>query len=312
VTEFHFHFYTPLASQWRRPMPKTLPVLRQGKQWFGFLQIPEGRAGKFAVRHRRYPAGTKFNTVTARTAIFAQHVPVDVIASTSVIVHELCEGSGVWMTDLPIEQFQIDPMLDPMRGRVLVGGLGLGYAAQTLARMRSVMEVVVIEKSPEVIELVARNVKGTGKRKVRVIEADLHVWLRDNQHERFDWAFYDIWAPDGERVFFDHVVPLRRLTGPLCNPEHVRCWNEDVMRGQILMHGISMLNAVLTPALGIELSLDKCCEPLGGKWHATHDMLVPFFRAIRGGQVARDVRLASVALADFVRDYGIPGRKVLS
>lgn len=293
-------------------MPKTLPVLQRGKQWFGFLQIPEARSGKFAVRHRHYPEGTKFSTTTARTAIFAQHVPIEVIATTPVVVHELCEGDGVWMTDLPIEQFQIDPMLDSMRGRVLVGGLGLGYAAQTLARMRSVTEVVVIEKSPEVIELVARHVKGTGRRKVRVIEADLHVWLRDNQHERFDWAFYDIWAPDGERVFFEHVVPLRRLTGTICDPEHVRCWNEDVMRGQLMMHGISMLNAVLTPALGIELSLDKCCETQSGKWHTSFNMFVPFFRAIRDGRVERDVRLATLSLADFVRDYGIPGRKVLS
>lgn len=307
-----FTILTPLASQWQRPMPKTLPVLRKGKQWFGFLKIPEATSGKFAVRHRHYPQGTRFQTASARTAVFAQHVPLEVLATEPVIVHELLEGSGVWMTDMPIEQAQIDPMLDEMRGRVLIGGLGLGYAAQVLARKPSVREIVVIERSPEVIELVARHIKGTGRRKVRTAQADLHDWLVQNQHERFDWAFYDIWAPDGERTFFEHVVPLRAKTGEICNPEHVRCWNEDVMRGQILMHGITMLTAVLTPALGIELSLDKCCEVHPGKWHDSANSLVPFFRALRDGKIPRDLRLARLELADYVGNYGILGRKVLS
>lgn len=307
-----FRIITPLASQWRRPMSKKLPVLQKGKQWFGFLKIPEGKHGKFAVRHRHYAIGSRFSTASARTAIFAQHVPVDVIATEAVVVHELREHDNVWMTDLPIEQAQIDPMLDPMRGRVLVGGLGLGYAAQVLARKPAVREIVVIEKSTEVIELVARHIKGTGRRKVRTIEADLHKWLTQNQHEQFDWAFYDIWAPDGERTFFEHVVPLRQKTGQICDPEHVRCWNEDVMRGQLLMHAVSRLNIVLNPALGIELSLDKCCETQGGLVHQSFDLTVPFFRALRDGRVPRDIQSATLALTDFIRDYGIPGRKVLA
>ena len=291
-------------------MPKTLPVLQKGKQWFGFLAIPEGRSGKFSIRHQHYPKGKLFHTVSARVAVFTEQVPLDVIAAEDVVVHELCEGSGTWMTDLPIEQAQIDPLLTPMRGRVLVGGLGLGYAAQVLACKSTVREVVVIERSPEVIELVAKHLRKTGKRKIRIIEADLHEWLVQNQHERFDWAFYDIWAPDGEDTFHNHVAPLRRKTAEICNPEHVRCWNEDVMRGQILTHGISMLYMVLFPGFESALSLSKCCEPIGGRWHRTHDMLVPFFRAMRDGHVSQELQPARLALADFVRDCCIPGREV--
>lgn len=307
-----FRIITPLASQWRRPMPKTLPTLQKGKQWFGFLQIPEGRSGKFSIKHRHYSQGKVFHTVTARVAVFTEQRAIDVIATEDVVVHELHEGSGTWMTDLPIEQFQIDPLLAPMRGRVLVGGLGLGYAAQVLACKPAVREIVVIEKSPDVIELVARHIRKTGKRKLRVVEADLHEWLVQNPTERFDWAFYDIWAPDGEGTFHDHVLPLRRKTAEICDPEHVRCWNEDVMRGQILTHGIAMLHMLLFPGFESMLSMAKCCEPIGGKWHRTHDMLVPFFRAMRDGHVSQELQPARLALADFVRDYGIPSRKVWS
>jgi len=314
VTEFRI--YTPLASQWRRPMPKKLPVLQKGKRWFGVLQIPEGQSGKFAIRHQHHPAGAVFSTASARTQIFAQHTPVRVIASEPIVVHELREGKSLWMTDLPIEQAQIDPILASMRGRVLVGGLGIGYAAQVLARKTSVKEVVVIEKSPDVIELVAQHIRGTNRRKVLVIQDDLHAWLAQNQRERFDWAFYDIWAADGERVFFSQVVPLRRLTGQICDPERVRCWNEDVMRGQLLMHGIVTLNVALGGALGgapgVDLSLDRCCEPIRDKMCESFNMLVPFFRALRDGRVPRDVAQATEVLVAFVRDYGIPGREVLT
>lgn len=290
---------------------KTAPVK---SKWFGFLQIPEGKRGAFAVRHRHYGAGSVFRTSSARTAIFAGHECVKLTLDGPVVVHELCENDGVWMTDLPIEQAQIDPLLDGMNGRVLVGGLGLGYAAQMLALHPKVESVWVIEKSPEVIELVAKHLRGNSRKgrksKIRVIQADLFEWLAhpDQQCSRFDWAFYDIWAPDGERVFFEQVVPLRRLTGDKVNPERVRCWNEDVMRGQLLMHMTTRVQMLKHPEMFVDLglTLDKLCEPVGGKMHASFDFGVPFFCAIRDGKVplAEAPRVA----AAYVRDFGIPGR----
>lgn len=294
-------------------MPKQLPELQKGKQWFGFLKIPEAKAGKFAIRHRHYPAGARFQTASTRTMIFAQHVPVQVLATEPVIVHELSEGDGVWMTDMPIEQAQIDPMLKSMRGRVLVGGLGLGYAAQVLARMPAVREVVVIERSPEVIELVARYIRCTGRRKVRVVCADLHEWLAANLNERFDWAFYDIWAPDGERILFEQVLPLRAQTGSIVNPENVRCWNEDVMRGQLLSGLVTRLHMLKYPDVFKDsgVTLERLCEPPKGtaSWtRASREFVCPFFQAIRDGRI--DMDDANRAADSYTANFGIPGRQL--
>ena len=70
--------------------------------------------------------------------------------------HTLSEGDdGVWMTDLPIEQFQADNMLyEKVYGTVLIGGLGLGYAAQLIASQPQVNRIIVIDKSQDVVDLV--------------------------------------------------------------------------------------------------------------------------------------------------------------
>lgn len=316
-----FRIITPLASQWLRPSSTMKKVLKAppAKQWFGFLRIPEATSGRFEIRHRHYPPGTVFKTASSRTALFAGHECVQVVLppDEGAIVHELCEGEGgVWMTDLPIEQAQIDRDLEPMRGTVLVGGLGLGYAAQVLAMRKKVTRVVVIERSPEVIELVAPHLKGSHlktRTKIEVVCADLHAWLRQNREARFDWAFYDIWAPDGERVFFDHVVPLRELSRDIVPNENVRCWNEDVMRGQLDVGLMTRVQVLQNPEVFKDsgITLDKLCEPVTGV-HAKHlksfNACVPFFRAIRDGRIAPQDALGAAKL--FVANLGIPGRRL--
>ena len=317
-----FTFITPLASQWARSA-KTMKTLKSppAKKWFGFLNIPEGQSGNFSITHRRYDVGTVLKTASARTQIFAGHECVSVaIPTPGTVVHELREDNGVWMTDLPIEQAQIDRDLDGMTGRVLVGGLGLGYAAQALALRSKVESVWVVEKSPEVIELVAKHLRGNSRKgrksKIRVIQADLFEWLKhpDQQFSRFDWAFYDIWAPDGERVFFEQVVPLRASTGDKVDPEHVRCWNEDVMRGQLLMGLVSKLQYLSLPteslkAAGLEfMTVDNLCELSEGGKNYSLDFGVPFFRAIRDGKVLLED--AGRVAAAYARDFGIPGRRL--
>lgn len=313
-----FRVITPLASQWRRPNTmSTLPTVVPGKKWFGFLNIPEGRSGSFAIRHRVYEPGSMFQTATSRTQIFAGHARYMVMAPDVVTVHELSEGSSVWMTDLPIEQAQIDPHIVGMTGRVLVGGLGLGYAAQTLALNPKVTEVVVIERSKHVIDLVRDHLKGSRskkKNKLTVIHSDLFRWLKANQDQRFTSAYYDIWAPDGERVLFERVLPLRKLTGSIVDPERVFCWNEDVMRGQLLTHlgaRITILRAGDPESGKWGISLDSLCKPIIRRlWSSrcSSEFSVLFFQALRDGKFTLDDALARAKV--YTDNYGIPGRKL--
>ena len=216
-----------------------------GKRLFhDVLLIPEGTSGKVHVRHIERPAGAKLPLVNFRCGFIGGQKPPkkEVRYSFPTIWHELSEDDqGVWVTDMPIEQEQHDTLLSRVRhGRVLVGGLGLGYATTVLATRPGITQIVVVEKSPDVIRLVADATAkhlGDDARKVVFAEADLFEYLQRFLPESrpFDWAFYDIWQSDSESTFHRIVCPLLTLSRGKVRKRPI-CWNEDVMRGQLMMN----------------------------------------------------------------------------
>jgi hypothetical protein len=152
--------------------------------------------------------------------------------------HALEEGDGgVWMTSLPIEQRQTDELVAEAHGRVLVGGLGIGYAVAALSGKKAVKTITVVEKEPDVIRLVEPWLQ-RNKKPVTVVHADLFDYLHDlpdDPHSwQFDWALYDIWQGDNEYTFHHTVAPLRKLSAGKVPDSQIVCWAEDVMRGQLL------------------------------------------------------------------------------
>lgn len=69
---------------------------------------------------------------------------------------------------------------------VLITGLGLGMVAEAALRM-GVGHVTVVERDPEVIELIAGQIDHPN---LRVVEADAFTWQPDRH---FDLAWHDIW-----------------------------------------------------------------------------------------------------------------------
>lgn len=213
------------------------------KQYAALLNVPEGTRGDFAVEHKTFPAGHVFSLTTDRTAVLGGHKSAKVVHDHETRWHTLIEGDGVWMSDYPIEQGQIDREIAAMKtGRVLVGGLGLGYAVTMLAKRSRIKEVVVVEKSSDVIALVAEHLLRddlVARRKLVIVHADLFAYLRTVGERRgaraawpFDHAFYDIWTSDSESTFFYTVLPLLRLSHHRVQRTPVS-WNESVMRGQL-------------------------------------------------------------------------------
>lgn len=267
----------------------------KGKQHFyPALSIPEGQRGEYAIKHLDYPAGHTFSLANGRTAIMGGHRGAPVSFNYSTRWHQLSGPTGVWMTDLPIEQVQHDRELAPIRGgRVLVGGLGLGYAATILAQRLRVKEVVVVEISQEVIDLVADHMPP----KIKIVQADLFEYLKTPTAGTFDWAFYDIWQSDGESTFFQTVLPLCRLSHERVRHEPI-CWNESVMRGQLYFSIQGRLLQV-REAIPSNLSLDALCEPRENIWW---DWTVPFFQWFRGARPS-DIELEE-RMAFYARCYG--------
>lgn len=208
------------------------------------IHIPEGTSGKFSIKQMEYPSNHKFELANARTRIVGGDKSDSVSFDHSTTWIQLLENNRTWMTSLPIEQMQHWRVLKDFSGHVLVGGLGIGLAVTILSKNPKVKKITVVEQSPDVCELVYPYIR---QNKVRLIKDDLFDFLKSLAKERdynpvpnkFDFAFYDIWASDSQSTFFDTVVPLRELSKGLIDDSNVYCWNENVMRGQLFfsLHG---------------------------------------------------------------------------
>ena len=253
------------------------------QDYWPILNIPEGVVSDYSIRHRHYKAGYEFVTATARTALFGQKAE-PVVFKHAVHFHELHQKEqGTWMTDVPVEQAQANNIVRDYEGTVLVGGLGLGYAATCIALNPNVGSVTVIEIAPEVISLVVPHLPKEARVKMEIVCMDLFEYLKQINAEScmmFDHAFYDIWRGDNEGTFFDTVVPLLHASKQFfIQPD---CWNEDVMRGQLffgLHQRIEALTQKWPDDVKIKMpTLDELCEKKDTIWW---DWAVPFFQWYR-------------------------------
>ena len=304
--------------------------------WYaGALDIPAGKSGEVEIEHVIRPAGTKLTSGNFRTAMYGQKSKT-IVFPTETRWHRLNEESyGTWMTDDPIEQRQADELVVGAHGRVLVGGLGLGYAVVALSTKPRVREIVVVERSADIIALVWQATVA----RVRTLNprVDLHVQHEDlhdamNQLHAgvtselaFDWALFDIWQLDNEGTFHDTVVPLLRAARDRIGK--VVCWNEDVMRGQLRMglhsrmqwlriqDAFKAAKATGGPvpegfetmdAFADTIDLDKLATRRGSIYT---DWAVPFWRWYRAARPDADV--ASIAAETYVRSYArVPDEQV--
>lgn len=217
------------------------------------------------------------------------------------------------MTDWPVEQAQADSNLDVItHGRVLVGGLGLGLCATILARRRGISHVTVVENSPDVVKLVAKHLR-VPHGKLRIIEADLFEYLEETQTAPpYDWAFYDIWASDSMETLLSTVVPLRQATVDnnwVAFGDRIKCWNEDVMRGQVHMGLFTRLQfALRDDALRKHMkglaqpTIEEMAEKQGNKWW---DMYSPFWAWMRDNRPEEERAMRAAMVYSVV--FGQPG-----
>lgn len=98
-----------------------------------------------------------------------------------------------WMADSPVEIATQATGIRRLRGRVLIGGLGLGVMVKAALTRRDVTAVDVVELDPEIIRAIGPFYKDP---RVRIINADFDEF-RPTGRAWYDCVWCDIWRDVG-------------------------------------------------------------------------------------------------------------------
>lgn len=254
------------------------------------LHIPEGKSGKWEIKHKVIEAGSEIPIVSMRDALFSGKKAVTAKLADDIIIHQLYEDGGLWMTDTPQEQESHKHIVEQCRGDVLIGGLGLGYIASMLDKKKDVNSITVVEIDKDVINLVWKHLH---LKKAKIVHADLFKYLKMGK-DKFDWAYYDIWTPTGEDILYTHIRPLKTLSKGKIPFDHILCWEEATMLGQI------MLNLSIEIQLKESIMLNMTKEEFINykRWSRTK---WPFYNYLRTVKPCQQV--ASISLKHYVKTY---------
>jgi hypothetical protein len=109
-----------------------------------------------------------------------------------------------WMVDDPLHWEEMQKLAAAVRGpRVLVAGLGLGLILHALKKRDDLEEVVVCERSPDVIGLIAPLVPEDAR--VRLACIDFWDYANEIEPDRFTSIFWDLAVGPGPTLWQDEV-----------------------------------------------------------------------------------------------------------
>ena len=109
-----------------------------------------------------------------------------------------------WMSDTPAEMADHNPFVRRAEGRVLVTGLGLGLCVHNLLLKKSISHITVIERDPELCELVGPHYAKDSR--FHLVCADAFDW-KPVKGGHFDFGWHDIW----QNICSDNLPQIKTL-----------------------------------------------------------------------------------------------------
>jgi hypothetical protein len=103
-------------------------------------------------------------------------------------------------------------------GEVLITGLGLGLVAEAILRepANRVTGITLVERSPDVIRLVAPYMETRYPGKIKVVEANAFSW-EPPKGRLFTVGWHDIWPDPASPKMADEINQLRERYRPWCD-----------------------------------------------------------------------------------------------
>lgn len=172
-------------------------------------------SGKWGYYNRILPANTVLNLHVGRNHGFVSF-------TTDVVIPIIYEDyvHNVWMSTTPSEIISQRPGIRRATGKVLIGGLGLGGALDQICRKPSVKEVILVEKSKELLDWFGYDLAKKYPKVTQVIHGDVFDEL--GEHGDDVRHILDVWiSTDG--ASYDKRVKVARQKYPGIK---MWCWGE--------------------------------------------------------------------------------------
>lgn len=132
------------------------------------------------------------------------------------------EYHDIVMSDTPMELDTNREFVENAKGRILIGGLGLGLILLTVMKKPEVKEIVVVEKYQEVIDLVGKNLPLN--KKVKLLLGDIMEYPIE---KGFDTIYFDIWNNICADNWDDMKVLRRKWCRSLNEGGWIGSWRQD-------------------------------------------------------------------------------------
>lgn len=178
------------------------------------VEVPDGKSGNWEVKTFEVP---EKSVEGLRLAMQGRHIKPGVYKSLS-------RGRTIVMSNTPAEIRDFIHVIRRARGNILINGLGLGVLLTALLEKSEVKTITIIEKSQDVINLVAPTFFDDAR--VTIICADAFEY-QPPRGMRYNCVWHDIWdniCTDN----IDEMSKLHRKYGRRC--EYQDSWCRDLLK----------------------------------------------------------------------------------
>lgn len=181
--------------------------------------LPQGERGGARVYHTTYDD----RTAGSASYVGGRYLPTPPGTYASLLVRTDSGHSECMMSDLGYERATCLEVVKRAHGEVLIAGLGLGMILHPILADPGVSRVTVVEKYPDVIDLVGPTLPATER--LTIVTADIFAW-RPPRGSRYDVIWFDIW-PDMAPTRLPEMARLHRRFAPYLNRANPRRWMDS-------------------------------------------------------------------------------------
>lgn len=181
----------------------------------GTVVVPNGQSGNWRVEDIE---------VSEAQARFSQMRPMAAVYGVEAGTYKrLVRGNTIVMSNTQMEILTNREFVRRAKGRCLINGLGLGMVLTAILAKPEVTEVIVVEKSADVIALVAPHFIDN---RVTIIHADA-LEYQPKKGVRFNAVWHDIW----DTICADNLEDMKllhRRYGKRCDWQG--SWSRELIR----------------------------------------------------------------------------------